>query len=85
MGDLILIGTMEAIHESDLKVPEDISVISISNGFIPTLYKPKITYVETSGYKLGKAAFNRMLACLQNRESIEEICIESILVEGGSI
>ena len=85
MGDLILIGTMEAIHESNLKIPEDIGVISISNGFIPTLYKPKITYVETSGYKLGKAAFSRMLSCLQNRESIEEICIESVLVKGNSL
>ena len=57
----------------------------MSNGFIPNLFNPKITYVETSGYKLGKAAFNQMLVCLQSTESVEEISIASILVEGSSI
>lgn len=85
MGDLILIGAMSAIHKLKLKVPEDISVISISNGLIPTMYDPKITHVETSGHKLGKLAFKQMLSCLKNNETAEEVTVESILVEGGSI
>ena len=40
MGDLILIGVMKAIHEPDLKVPGDVAVIGISNGFIPAMCKP---------------------------------------------
>lgn len=85
MGDLILIGVMYAIHEKKLRVPEDISIVSISNGFLPTLYDPKITYVETNGYKLGKKAFAQMLSCLQGNDQVEEVFIESVLVEGGSI
>lgn len=85
MGDQILIGAMYAIHEKQLQVPRDISIISISNGFIPTLYDPKITYVETSGYKLGKRAFEQMLACLQGNHEPEEVFIDSVLVQGGSL
>ncbi len=85
MGDQILIGAMYAIHEKKLRVPGDISVIGISNGFLPTLYNPKITYVETSGYKLGKRAFAQMLSCLQGNRQPEEVFIESVLVEGGSL
>ena len=85
MGDQILIGAMYAIHEKKLRVPEDIAVIGISNGFLPTLYNPKITYVETSGYKLGKRAFVQMLSCLQGNNPLEEVFVESILVEGGSL
>lgn len=85
MGDLILIGTMRAIHELDLSIPEDISIISISNGLIPTMYKPKITYVETSGHKLGKLAFSQMHACLQQQSIAEEIFLDAVLVEGGSL
>ena len=85
MGDLILIGVMQAIHELKLKVPEDISVISISNGLIPTMYNPKITYVETSGFKLGKLAFSQMHGCLQQQTIAEEIFLESVLVQGGSL
>ncbi|MDE3253518.1 MAG: LacI family DNA-binding transcriptional regulator, partial [Bacteroidota bacterium] len=86
MGDLILIGVMYALHERNLRVPEDIAVISISNGLLPTLYNPKITHVETSGYKLGKRSFSQMLARLNgNTQEVEEVFIESELVEGGSI
>jgi LacI family transcriptional regulator len=85
MGDLILIGVMSAIHELKLKVPDDIGVIGISNGLIPTMYDPKITYVETSGFKLGKLAFNQMLTCLKDGPLADEVFLESPMVQGGSL
>lgn len=85
MGDLILVGVMQAIHELKLNVPDDVAVISISNGLIPTLFSPKITYVETSGYKLGKLAFEQMLQSLQQKTISEEIFLKALLVNGGSI
>lgn len=85
MGDLILMGVMQAIHELKLKVPDDVAVISMSNGLIPTLFSPKITYVETSGYKLGKLAFEQMLKSLQQKTISEEVFLEALLVNGGSI
>jgi LacI family transcriptional regulator len=85
MSDEILTGTMKAIQKSQLKIPEDIAVISISNGFIPKLYYPEITYAETSSYKLGKLAFASMMACLAGSNFIQELTTESLLVEGGSL
>lgn len=85
MGDLILIGVMQAVHELNLKVPADVSIISISHGLIPTLFSPQITYVETSGYKLGKLAFDQMLKSLQQKSFSEEVFLDTRLVEGGSI
>ena len=85
MSDEILTGVMKAIQMKRLKVPEDIGVITISNGEIPKLYFPEITYVETSGLKLGKLAFSSMMACLAGSTFIQELTIESLLVEGGSL
>lgn len=85
MSDEILIGAMKAIQKAQLKIPGDIAVIAISNGFIPKLYHPEITYVETSGYKLGKLAFTSMMACMAGSTFIQELTIESMLVEGGSL
>lgn len=85
MSDEILSGAMKAIQRKSLKIPEDIAVIAISNGFIPKLYFPEITYVETSGYKLGKLAFSSMMACLGGSTFIQELTTESILVDGGSM
>ncbi len=85
MSDEILVGAMKAIQKAKLKIPDDIAVIAISNGFIPKLYYPEITYVETSGYKLGKLAFISMMACIAGSTFTQELTIESMLVEGGSI
>jgi len=49
------------------------------------MYNPKITYVETSGFKLGKLAFSQMFSCLQQQTIAEEIFLESVLVQGGSL
>lgn len=85
MGDLILIGVMQAVHEKGLRVPEDVGIISISNGLIPTMYNPKITFVETSGYKLGKLAFKRMTDCFSGSTFMQEVTVDSVLVQGGSL
>lgn len=85
MSDEILLGVMKAIQKTKMLVPKDISVIAISNGFIPTLYYPEITYVETSGYKLGKLAFSSMMACIAGSTFIQELTIESMLMDGGSL
>jgi LacI family transcriptional regulator len=86
MSDEILIGVMKAIQELKLTIPQDISVIAISNGFIPTLFYPTITYVETSGYQLGKLAFKQMMACLSDDTlTALETTVDSKLVKGGSL
>jgi LacI family transcriptional regulator len=85
MGDLILIGVMKAIHQLKLKVPQDVAVIGISNGFIPMMYNPEVTYVETSGNKLGKLAFVQMLARLRSENVPENVIVESLIVKGGSL
>ncbi len=83
--DEILTGVMKGIQELNLSIPNDISIIAISNGFFPKLYSPEITYVETSGYKLGKLAFSRILSYMAGNTANEELIQESVLVEGGSI
>lgn len=85
MSDEILMGVMKAIQRKNLQVPRDISVITISNGEIPKLYYPEITYVETSGSKLGKLAFSRMMVCLAGSTFIQNLTVDATLVEGGSL
>ncbi len=85
MSDEILIGVMQATYELKLKIPGDVSVMAISNGFIPGLFNPAITYVETSGYKLGKLAMKRMSDHLNGQTFSRVIILPSILVEGASM
>ncbi len=85
MSDDILIGVMRAIQTLGLRPPSDIGILAISEGFIPTFYYPQVTYVETSGAKLARLAFSRMLACLAGSTYAQELKLPSVMVEGGSL
>ena len=85
MSDEILIGVMKAVQMIGLAVPAEVAVISISNGFFPKLYHPEITYVETSGQKLGVLAFTRMMQYFNGDTTEQELTVESVLIKGGSL
>ena len=77
---------MKAIHELDLSIPDEVAVITISNSdFFPNLYTPEITYVETSGYKLGVLALSAMMTCVNEDAPYQELYVDSYLVEGRSL
>ncbi len=85
MSDEILTGSLKAIQHQNLAIPADIGIIAISNGFIPSLFSPEITYVETSGRELGKKAFASMLQVLLHDAPPTEEIIPARLVIGGSL
>jgi LacI family transcriptional regulator len=85
MSDEILTGSLKAIQQQNLSMPAEIGIIAISNGFIPSLFSPEITYVETSGRELGKKAFASMLQVLLHDAPPTEEIIPARLVEGGSL
>ncbi len=85
MSDEILIGVMKCLQELKIKIPEQVGVIALSDGFLPRIYTPEITYIETSGYKLGKLAFTKMLHCINGNDDVEEMFITAPLVKGKSL
>jgi LacI family transcriptional regulator len=85
MSDEILIGVMKSVQKLKIEVPQHTGVISLSDGFFPKLYYPEITFVETSGYQLGKLACERMMQCVKGKEEAKEIFVSSRFVEGGSL
>jgi len=85
MSDEILTGSLKAIQQQKLCIPEDISLIAVSNGFIPSLFNPEITYVETSGAELGKKTFESLLQIILHEAAPMEVIIPAKLIEGGSM
>jgi LacI family transcriptional regulator len=85
IGDNSMIWSLKALQKKRLKVPDDMGMLAISNGFIPTLFSPAITHIVTNGYQLGKLAFTRLKEILGGDSSTRELVIEAVLVEGGSL
>lgn len=85
MSDEILTGAMKAMQKSGTLIPSETGVLSMSNGFIPTLYHPEVSYIETSGYKLGKLAFTQMMACVSGTKINQELTVECVYMPGDSL
>ena len=85
MSDEILCGTIRFLNSRNLKFPDDISLITISNGFLPKLFYPEISYVETNGKKLGKLAFSRMKEIMDGKKFIKENLLDCEFFPGGSM
>lgn len=85
MSDEILIGAMKCLNTLGIKIPGQTSVIALSDGFLPYLYTPEISYIKTSGYELGKLSFTKMMKCLNGEKEPTETFTTASVVEGGSL
>ena len=56
MNDLMAIGAMDAIRDSNLKVPKDISVVGFDNREVSNFVFPKLTTVEIDMKTIGYTA-----------------------------
>lgn len=85
MSDEILCTTIRFLNKRQIKFPEDVSLLAISNGFIPGLFNPMISYIETNGSELGKLSFNRMKEMMEGKKAIRENLLDCRFCEGGSM
>jgi LacI family transcriptional regulator len=86
MSDEILCGAMRALYELKASIPDEVAIIALSNGFMPRYFNPTVSYIETSGYNLGKLSF----AAMEKKQSGNtEIVVKERLgcayFEGGSL
>lgn len=85
MSDEILVGVMKILQKLHISYPNEVGIIGMSDGFYPKLYYPEITYIETSGYKLGALAYDVMEKCMTDHRTIQRLSVAPMLVEGGSL
>lgn len=85
MSDEVLIGASKALYRNGIRIPEQISVLAMSNGFIPALLNPEITHIETSGAALGKLAMQRLIENIREKSAPRSIYLPSRFIQGHSI
>lgn len=69
MSDELLIGIYQTLGRLGLKIPDDVAIICISEGYIPDFFFPKVTYVQHSGYEVGTLASQLLLRLLNQKET----------------
>lgn len=87
MSDELLAKCVYIIQKMGLNIPNDISIISISDGIYPYLVHPNITHMKDSGNKLGKLAAKTLVELIQNPKLKldKHHIVETKLVELNSV
>lgn len=86
MSDEILVETYYFLSSQGYKIPQNISLIAISDGKTPYFLYPKISHIYHSGFGLGKISANYMLDIIKNDlDHHFNIQIPTEYVELGSV
>lgn len=86
MSDELLVGAVQAAESAGYRVPNQLSVMCISDGSAPEFYNPRITHMLHSGFDVGFEACRRLLQLIaEGPLAPEQICVECKLVDFNSI
>ncbi|KYP15564.1 LacI family DNA-binding transcriptional regulator [Flavihumibacter sp. CACIAM 22H1] len=56
MSDELLSGIVQVIYQEKIRIPEDLFLVGISDGVLPSYLPFQFPYVKTSGFEMGTAA-----------------------------
>lgn len=77
-------GVYKALHELHIRIPEQISVISICRNSDTHLFDPPISHFDLRPHMIGKAALRQTLAMIEG-EAARKIYIDHHFISGGSL
>lgn len=89
-SDNIALGLLKCLHEHDLRVPRDYSVVSYDNSAADVLFEPALTSIEQNVAELSAASLDLLFKRIEESDSgevggPEEIVLEPKLIENASV
>lgn len=84
-SDLMAVGAMQAIRESHLTVPEDISLVGFDGIELGQNMHPRLTTIRQDSRKMGAIAASQLLQMIDNKTRSlqgETISIDTYLITG---
>ncbi len=87
MSDEIIAGVIPALKKMNVKIPHECSVIGFSDGYLPRILDPQVTYLHHDGLALGKMAAQYLIEKINNpkRNSLpQQLFLPTKLVIGDS-
>lgn len=66
MSDELLVWTHHYLNQQGYRIPEDCSLIAISDGQAPLFLYPKITHLRHTGYEVGEKAAHILIGLIED-------------------
>ena len=70
-SDEIAMGSINALRDKGLRVPEDVDIIGFDNIYSASIFYPKLTTIAQPMYDMGSVGM-RMLIKIINKKEVEE-------------
>lgn len=81
VNDLSATGVIRSLHESGIRIPEDISVMGFTNGLISKVTHPTLSTVDQHGYQIGQASVQLLFDRLMNSGDVQPFINKVIKTE----
>lgn len=72
-NNLILLGTLRAVRQLQIRLPDQLSLASFDDCEIADLYQPPITVVTRDAYKMGVVAVELLIGRIEHRRKGEDL------------
>ena len=69
MSDEIIAGVIPALRKLKVAIPDECSVIGISDGYLPKILDPEVSYLHHDGFNLGKMAAHHIIQKLKEKDA----------------
>jgi LacI family transcriptional regulator len=71
MSDEIIAGVIASLKKMKVPIPEECAVLGISDGYLPQILDPQVSYLHHDGYTLGKMAAQHLIKRINNKSDIQ--------------
>lgn len=88
VNDMTAIGAMQTIMKRGYKVPDDVSIVGFSDGYLSGVTDPHLSSVDQHGYEMGTTAaemlFHRILSSEEEYVPEVKVLKADLIVRGSS-
>jgi LacI family transcriptional regulator len=86
MTDELLVHTHHQLMQRGARIPEDVSLLAISDGQAPAFLHPNVTHLRHSGVEEGERSAHILIGMIEhNSDSMMDVRIRTSFVELGSV
>jgi LacI family transcriptional regulator len=86
MTDELLVHTHHQLMRRGLHIPNDVSLLAISDGQAPTFLHPNVTHFRHAGEEVGERTAHFLIGLIEhNSDAVMDVRIRTSLVEMGSV
>ncbi len=72
-SDALAIGVYRALHEANIKIPEDIKIVACDNLEVGKYLIPSLSSIELSRYEIGRIAAKKLISNIKDGEKLVQI------------